>query len=159
MLLGLMTASRPPVTVDGGFFIMEGGETTRNDCENRHIGVELVRSTFIMNNRLISENVNLKGDAGGVYIGESSIITMNNGNIANNDGGVYVSSHGKFFMNKGVISGNKAKVSGGEALEDKANIANKYGHAVYTINGSKDATAKENKGLDSKIQGPSGGWE
>lgn len=78
------------IKIQDGVFTMNAGKIS----QNLKTGVELVRSTFIMNNGLISENVNSKGDAGGVYIGESSIFTMNNGNIANNSannsGGVYV---------------------------------------------------------------------
>ena len=177
------------VSIQKGAFTMNAGEISKNS----HIGVELRISTFIMNEGLISENVNSEkdADAGGVYIGERSIFTMNNGvisnNSANNGGGVYVSSGGQFFMNDGVISGNKAKVSGGgvyvsmyevtgsigdfiksntggiiyggEVSGDKANKSGKYGHAVYTVNGSKDATAKATKGLDSRKQGAEGGWE
>lgn len=110
---------------------------------------------------------------------------MNGGLIENNraykdstgGGGVFVD--GKFMMNGGTIRANRATKSGGgvlvqgsfiksntagiiyggDATDGNANIADEYGHAVYTRNGSRDSTVRATMKLDSSKQGADGGWE
>lgn len=126
------------------------------------------------------------GGGGGVYVSGGTSFTMNGGLIEKNraykdvfgGGGVLV--EGNFVMTGGTISGNTTTESGGgvlvdggtftksntagiiyggEATDGNANTADKYGHAVYTKNGSRDSTARATMKLDSTKQGADGGWE
>jgi len=133
---------------------------------------------FTMVNGTISGN-----RSGGVYVSDYSKFVMTNGvisgNTASNGGGVHIVVGGTFEMTNGTISGNTATDSGGgvfaggtfiksgdggiiygsDATKEQANKANKYGHAVYSKNGSRDTTARVNMALDSTKVGAAGGWE
>lgn len=117
-LVGRPSASRPPVTVDGGNFIMNGGAVKDSNVDHSRDwlggGVDVVRGTFTMNDGIISGN---SCDSGaGVYVGESASFIMNNGTISNNSardsydydgargGGVYVD--GTFTLVDGIINNN-----------------------------------------------------
>jgi hypothetical protein len=106
------------VIVDGGAFIMNGGEIGYNTA-NAGGGVQVTTGTFTMNGGTISNNAAILG--GGVYIGETGIFTMNGGTIDDNiasgsdsyGGGVYVDTGGTFTMSNGSISENSAGGNGG----------------------------------------------
>lgn len=118
-LAGRPSASRPPVTVDGGNFVMNGGavKDSKADSSSKQKGggVNLLRGTFTMNDGTISGN-SCPAGAGGVYVGENTAFTMNGGTISGNyadedfqgsdgyGGGVYVD--GTFTLNDGSISNN-----------------------------------------------------
>ncbi|MDR0452473.1 MAG: SH3 domain-containing protein, partial [Treponema sp.] len=114
------------VVVDGGAFIMNGGEM-RNNTRSSDLGdntvstgggVRVVTGTFTMNGGTIGGNAAKLG--GGVYIDETGAFTMNGGTIGDNassgsdsyGGGVYVDG-GTFTMNDGSISGNSSDGNGG----------------------------------------------
>ncbi len=130
----------------------------------------------------------MSGSFGGGGVCVEGSFTMNGGVISNNDakgykiiggGGVLVQFYATFIMNDGIISKNKTTKSGGgvfvkgtftksntagiiygsDASEDKANIADNYGHAVYTEKGSRDTTARATMALHSRKKGSEGGWE
>lgn len=111
-----------------------------------------------MNDGVISKNTAKGESAGGGGVFVDGTFTMNGGTISGNNtpksgGGVFV-SNGTFTKS------NKAGVIyGGDVAEDKANKADKYGHAVYTSNGSRDSTVRATMALDSEKQGSVGGWE
>jgi hypothetical protein len=114
------------VIVDGGTFIMNGGEIRNNtrpsDLDNNMGsaggGVRVVSGTFTMNGGTIRDNAAKWG--GGVYIDETGAFTMKGGTISANaasgsdsyGGGVYVNG-GAFTMNNGSISGNTSNGNGG----------------------------------------------
>lgn len=116
-LVGRPSASRPPVTVDGGNFIMNGGAVKDSKVDHDNTwhggGVDLLRGTFTMNDGVISGNV--AGSGAGVNVGENTTFTMNGGTISGNisadrgsGGGVLVKKNATFMMNGGTISGNSA---------------------------------------------------
>ncbi|MBD5409609.1 MAG: hypothetical protein HDR53_00780 [Treponema sp.] len=148
-------------------FTMNGGAITENIADGSSYsnyacgggGVCVYYdSTFTMNGDVISKNT-AKGQSaggGGVFVGGT--FTMTDGTISGNSatksgGGVFVSS-GTFTK-----SNTAGIIYGGDATEDKANKADQYGHAVYTKNGSRDATARATMALDSRKYGAEGGWE
>ena len=119
-LVGRPSASRPPVTVDGGNFIMNGGAVKDSTVDHDNTwfggGVDLLRGTFTMNDGIISGNV--AGSGAGVTVGENTTFTMNGGIITGNSagdyfngsfgGGVFVEKNAKFTMNGGTINSNSA---------------------------------------------------
>ena len=124
-LVGRPSASRPPVTVDGGNFIMNGGAVKDSNVDHSRDwlggGVNIVLGTFTMNDGVISGN---SCDSGaGVHVGENTTFIMNGGSISSNSardeyeyagaqgGGVYV--NGTFTMNDGVISNNVCRTKEG----------------------------------------------
>lgn len=175
------------VYVNYGSLTINNGIISQNIVSGRYYGgggVCIEKGNFVMNGGEIIENT-AKYDGGGVFVFQSGSFTMNGGEIIRNTakydgGGVYVGAYGKFTMNAGIISGNTTKyngggvlvhggtfvksntagvIYGGEATDGKANIADKYGHAVYTKNGSRDSTVRATMKLDSTKQGAEGGWE
>lgn len=119
-LVGRPSASRPPVTVDGGNFIMNGGAVKDSTVDHDNTwfggGVDLLRGTFTMNDGIISGNV--AGSGAGVTVGENTTFTMNGGIITGNSagdyfkgsfgGGVFVEKNATFTMNGGTINSNSA---------------------------------------------------
>lgn len=115
-------ASRPPVKVDGGNFIMNGGaiKNSKVDVENWFGGgVDVLNGgSFIMNSGNISGN-SCSGGGAGVNVGENSTFVMNGGIIENNiaedgfGGGVFVDKNAAFTMNNGEITNNRADYGGG----------------------------------------------
>ncbi|MDE6774664.1 MAG: right-handed parallel beta-helix repeat-containing protein [Treponemataceae bacterium] len=125
-LVGRPSASRPPVTVDGGNFIMNGGGVKDSKVDHDRTwfggGVDLLRGTFTMNDGVISGNA--CGAGAGVNVGENTTFTMNGGIISGNividgstgtgfGGGVFVNKNATFTMNGGTISGNSAAYGNG----------------------------------------------
>ena len=123
-LVGRPSASRPPVTVAGGNFIMNGGAVMDSKVDHSSNwfggGVDLLRGTFIMNDGIISGN-SCHGGAG-VCVGKDATFIMNGGTISGNSarlhnynagigGGVYVD--GTFTMTNGSISNNVCYISNG----------------------------------------------
>lgn len=116
MLLGLITASRPPVTVNGSFFIMEGGsvEESRVDIPNWFGGgVNVLNGgTIIINEGIVAGNRSASG--AGVNVGENCTLIMNGGKFTINfsgdgnrfSGGNAVYVNGVFTMVDGYIYGN-----------------------------------------------------
>lgn len=151
------------VYVRSGLFTMNGGSiffnTARgltNSCGGGVYVCSNLGSTFIMNGGDITGNVSKNG-GGGVYV--DGTFTMNDGTISGNTaadsgGGVLVVYYGTFIK-----SNTAGVIYGSDAAEDRANKADKYGHAVHTKNGSRDTTARATMALDSSKQGPEGGWE
>ena len=153
-LIGRSTASRPPVTVDGGIFIMNGGGIRDSKVDHSESwyggGVDILSNgTFIMNAGKISGNSAPAGGAG-VYVSENATFVMNGGNIGNNytkefgrGGGVSV--RGSFAMFGGSISNN----SGRKDLN--------WGGGVYIANGGTfvlhDGTISNNSGGGICIDG------
>lgn len=123
-LVGNPSASRTPVTVDGGNFIMNGGAIRDSKIDANWFGggVDLVNGTFTMNGGIISGNA---CDGGcGVYVGENASFTMNSGIITGNTvnhslkgtgfgGGVLIDKNAMFIMNGGSISSNCADYGSG----------------------------------------------
>lgn len=147
-------------TMNGGAIIeniADGSSYSKYDCGGGGVYVYNT-SVFTMNGGVISKNI-AKGEAaggGGVFV--DGTFTMNGGTISGNStpksgGGVFV-SNGTFTK-----SNTAGVIYGGDAAEDKANKADKYGHAIYTENGSRDTTARATMALDSRKQGAAGGWE
>lgn len=111
------SASRPPVTVDGGTFIMNGGAIRDSKVTQANWfggGVDILRGgSFVMNNGRISGNSSSKGGAG-VSVGENSTFVMNGGVIDKNTiedgfgGGVLVGKNATFTMYNGEIINNSA---------------------------------------------------
>lgn len=117
-LVGRPSASRPPVTVDGGSFIMNGGAVKDSKVDHDRNwfggGVNLLQGTFTMNDGIISGNVASHG--AGVHVGKDATFIMNGGMLNLNSarltldhagargGGVYV--NGTFTMTNGSISNN-----------------------------------------------------
>lgn len=124
-LVGRTSASRPPITVDGGNFIMNGGaikDSKVDDISWFGGGVDLLHGTFTMNNGIISGNACAGG--AGVNICENTSFIMNGGTIKGNTtigfgtgtgfgGGVIVCGNATFTMNGGVIDGNSADYGNG----------------------------------------------
>ena len=116
------SASRPPVTVDGGIFIMNGGAIRDSKVTQANWfggGVDILRGgSFVMNNGRISGNSSSKGGAG-VSVGENSTFVMNGGVIDKNSvkdgfgGGVFVDKNANFTMNNGEITNNTAGYANG----------------------------------------------
>jgi hypothetical protein len=108
-----------------------------------------------MNNGTISGNTARSGNGGGVY---ANTFTMTGGTISGNTvtngmgGGVYA---GTFTKTGGVISGSNAEEQANRVPYDS------YGHAVYVENGKKkrNTTARATTAMDSRKDGPAGGWE
>ena len=112
-LVGRQSASRPPVTMDGGNFIMNGGAVKDSNVDHSRDwfggGVDVVRGTFTMNDGIISGNACTGG--AGVNVGENTTFTMNGGTISDNKGtknggGVNVAKNATFTMNGGTIKSN-----------------------------------------------------
>lgn len=176
------------VHVDG-MFIMNNGVIEKNGCRKGggvyvEEGSFIMNDGTIKENFAYGSSGYSYG-GGGIYIYSNATFTMNGGLIENNrayrdstgGGGVFVD--GKFMMNGGTIRANRATKSGGgvlvrgtfiksntagiiyggEATDGNANIADQYGHAVYTRNGSRDSTVRATMKLDSSKQGADGGWE
>lgn len=120
-LIGRPSASRPPVTVDGGQFIMNGGAVKDSKVDHsadwRGGGVDVLSGgTFIMNGGVISGNSCHYG--AGVNVAENATFTMKGGTICKNyayykeynnyitgrGGGVYV--NGTFTLIDGIIDNN-----------------------------------------------------
>jgi len=164
VLLGLENNSRPMVNVNGGTFIMNGGEIKENRVRvvtggTNTGGVYITSGNFIMNNGVISENSSSSSDSdstsgGGVYVGNGASFTMNNGNIRRNfsngrgGGGVLVAAGGTFTMNNGIINeniGSSGYWSGG-GVYVRGGIFTMY-----------DGTINGNNGNSRIISGGSGG--
>jgi hypothetical protein len=121
------------VCVDGGTFIMNGGEISGNSIDDFGGGVwvgawwyyEYIGGVFVMNGGTISGNTAANG--GGVYVYYEGTFTMNGGEISGNtatlDGGGVNVRNGTFTMTGGKISGNT--VSGNTAS------GNSHGGGVY----------------------------
>ncbi|MBD5428300.1 MAG: right-handed parallel beta-helix repeat-containing protein [Treponema sp.] len=115
-LVGRPSASRPPVTVNGGNFIMNGGAVKDSKVDNSSWfggGVDLLRGTFTMNDGVISGN-SCHGGAG-VCVGKDATFIMNGGTISGNSGRIYnqkngvgggVYVNGTFTMSGGIITRN-----------------------------------------------------
>lgn len=172
------------IFINDGHVTINGGSV---DCNKGYYGGVYLQgdSSLIMTNGIISQNSSSEEGGAGVYINRDSSFTMYGGKVAENTtnggngGGVYV--NGAFIMHDGTICGNKTSKSGGgvyvhfsgtftksntagiiyggEATDGNANIADQYGHAVYTKNGSRDSTARTTMKLDSTKYGADGGWE
>lgn len=125
-LVGRPSASRPPITVDGGDFIMNGGAIKDSKVNHDRSwfggGVDLLHGTFTMNNGIISGNACAGG--AGVNVCENTSFIMNGGTISGNTtigfgtgtgfgGGVIVWKNAIFTMNGGVIDGNSADYGNG----------------------------------------------
>lgn len=126
-LVGRPNASRPPVTVDGGNFIMNGGsiKDSKVDIENWFGGgVDIINGgSFTMNGGRISGNSCSAGGAG-INVGENSTFILNDGYIEKNSitgrgsgtgfgGGVFVNKNAVFTMNGGSIKENTATYGNG----------------------------------------------
>jgi hypothetical protein len=91
--------------------------------------------------------------------------TMSNGTISGNStsgrgGGVYVYYGGTFTKTGGIIYGSNAQEAGqaNQARDDSS------GHAVYIYLGSnsvrkRNNTARAGTAMDSRKDGPAGGWD
>lgn len=125
-LVGRPSASRPPVTVNGGSFIMNGGAVKDSKVTHSNNwfggGVDLLQGTFTMNDGIISGNACASGV--GVNVGKNTTFIMNGGTISENTviyggmgtgfgGGVFVNKDATFTMNGGTISGNSADYGNG----------------------------------------------
>jgi len=101
------------IFIDGGEFIMNGGEITHNYVSgfNGGGGVFINKGSFIMNDGKISNNSAFTNSSGGGVFIASGTFTMNGGEISGNGalsgGGVYL-SNGSYNMNNGKISQNSA---------------------------------------------------
>ncbi|MDR2494313.1 MAG: hypothetical protein LBD24_03720 [Spirochaetaceae bacterium] len=152
----------------GSTFTMTGGTISGNSASSSSYGGGggcgggvYVSGTFTMNNGTISGNSASSSGGGGVYV--SGTFTMSGGTISGNTsyygGGVYVS--GTFTKSGGVIYGSNAP---DEFQRNKAGNDGQ-GHAVYIgsvyIGGDKkrNTTAPATTAMDSRRDGPSGGWE
>jgi len=102
------------VLINGGTFIMNGGEICNNNAEIGG-GVYVKSGTFTMNDGVIDSNEAQNG-GGGVYV-ENGTFTMYGGQIGDtyysnsasiSGGGVYV-ENGTFTMYGGKINNNKAR--------------------------------------------------
>jgi len=138
--LGRSANAASLVRVDGGTFVMNGGNISENIVTSSSPGggVSINNGTFIMNGGTISGNTAAGG--GGVMVGGTFI--MNGGTISgntaagggtdyynHNGGGVSIGTGGTFTMNGGSISGNTVNKTG--TVND--NIYN-HGGGVYGIN-------------------------
>ena len=127
-LIGRSSASMPPVTVDGGNFIMNGGSVRDSNVDGKKWfggAVDIINGgTFTMNKGKISGNS--ASSAAGVNVWENSTFIMNGGSISDNTvsdwgtgsgfgGGVFVAKNAAFTMN------------GGEIFRNFANYGNGYG--------------------------------
>ena len=113
-------------------FTMYGGTITKNKASNGGAcggGVYVYKSTFTMEGGTISANSTIYG--GGVYVGESGVLTMKNGTISDNTassgygGSVFTIDDGGFTMTGGSLNGtvynNKGTISvSGGYLTDTA---------------------------------------
>ena len=113
-------------------FTMYGGTITKNKASNGGAcggGVYVYKSTFTMEGGTISANSTIYG--GGVYVGESGVLTMKNGTISDNTassgygGSVFTIDDGGFTMTGGSLNGtvynNKGTISvSGGYLTDAA---------------------------------------
>jgi TolB-like protein len=173
------------VQVNSGTFTMNNGTISGNTATSYGSGggVSVASGTFTMNNGTISGNSS-SSYGGGVYV--SGTFTMSGGTISGNSagkgGGLRVS--GTFTMSGGTISGNTSNNEGGGGVyveysstftksggviygsnEPDESLANKAkddsrGHAVYSGSGKKrNTTARATTAMDSRRDGPSGGWE
>ena len=144
-LVGRPSASRPPVTVDGGNFIMNGGAVKDSNVDHSSNwfggGVDVLHGgSFTMNDGIISRNACTGG--AGVNVGENTTFTMNGGLISGNNGtgkggGVYVAKNATFTMNGGLISGNNGGgvyVRNTFTLND-GTISSNYSNGVYVYGG------------------------
>jgi len=140
------------VYIDGGSFIMNGGEIFDNTVSGSSYyagGVLIDNGIFIMNDGEIYNNKVLttassSSVGGGIYAGGTFI--MNGGNIYNNSvsstsfssygGGICVSSGGTITMNGGEIFGNSAIYGGGVCLR----------LGPFTMNGGKITNNKAEYG-------------
>ena len=99
-------------------FLMKGGTISGNDAQFAGGGVYMMnKSSFTMENGVISANSVVNTGGGGVYMTWGSSFTMKGGEISDNEamykgGGVYVERNG-FTMENGKISGNRAADGGG----------------------------------------------
>jgi hypothetical protein len=170
------------VYIASGTFIMSGGTISGNTSE-RGAGGVYIKGAFTMNNGTISGNVARywADGGGGVYV--DGTFTMNNGSISGNTaegsgGGVYA---GTFIMTGGTIGGNSCSyaygggvyagmftksstggiIYGSNAPEEQANKAGgeTMGHAVYAGGKKRNTTVRAATAMDSKKDGPAGGWE
>lgn len=125
-LVGRPSASRPPITVDGGNFIMNGGAIKDSKVDHSGTwfggGVDLLHGTFTMNGGSISGNACAGG--AGVNVCENTSFIMNGGTISGNTiicfgmytgfgGGVLVGENATFTMNGGTIRNNSASYGNG----------------------------------------------
>jgi hypothetical protein len=100
-------------------FTMAGGTISGNTSKTTAGGVGLdSKSTFTMNDGIISYNTATAGNSGGgVHLMNGDTFTMNGGTISGNTaydgGGVLVSKSCTFTMTNGTISGNTATHVGG----------------------------------------------
>ena len=120
-----------------GTITMNGGEISGNTvtADTRYFiggGVYVSSSgpgTLIMDGGKISGNNARSG--GGVYVGDSGNITINDGEIsgnnANSGGGVYVANNGNLIMDGGEISGNTISSLGGGV----------YNNGTFTLSGGE----------------------
>jgi hypothetical protein len=136
------------VILDGGSFVMDGGEITDNfsDASYGGGGVLVYYGTFIMNGGLIARNKysNTVGGGGGVSVtGDGASFTLNGGKISDNTacwsqsgGGVLIGNSSAFTMTGGEISGNKVidDRNGGDGIGgDGGEVA--YSSKLFTMLG------------------------
>lgn len=130
---GLITNNNTGVHISGnGMFVMDGGIISHNTVNGVQINSALNNTAaFIMNNGVISENVNpdnvLINTNGVSLAGNSNVFVMNGGAIAGNTVGVNITGNGMnngnvFTMNNGTISGNT--VNGVNLIHQPAGAAN-----------------------------------
>jgi hypothetical protein len=144
------------VWIRSGTFTMTGGGISGNSAGVGG-GIDIESGTFTMTGGTISGNTAGKGGGVRVY----GTFTMSggtiSGNTSNNEGGggVYVESSSTFIKSGGVIFGSN------EPDEFQANKAkdDSRGHAVLGYSKKRNRTARETTAMDSRKNGPSGGWE
>ncbi|MDR0707997.1 MAG: hypothetical protein LBF60_09025 [Treponema sp.] len=152
-LAGLQSASKPPIGIDGGEFIMNGGAVKDSIGGGVDVlsgrfmmagGVDIVSGAFTMNDGVIS------GNTVGVYVRKDGVFAMTGGAISGNKsqygGGVYVAEGGAFTMTGGAISGNSASYTnrGDYALGDGGGIYIKGG--TFTMTGGTISGNKSSRG-------------
>lgn len=115
------------VTVDGGTFLMNGGEISGNADSTG--GVYVTNGIFTMKSGKISGNT-----VSGVYVDTNGIFTLEGGEISGHTGqyatdvGVSVNGQGTFTMNGGVIQNNSGSGVG---------LAGTYQNPTFTLNNGK----------------------
>jgi len=174
-LIGSSNNYRPMVAVNGELVMNNNAKITGNTTniyesdEGKGIAaggvVVLGGGTFTMNGGTISENTYKSG--GGVAV-LGGTFTMKGGEISGNiatdgnGGGVYVSNNGTFTKSGGTIYGYSQSEPKSNKVQASSGIQDKKGHAVYVDSNParrRERTAGSNDNLDSKVSGPSGGWE
>jgi fibronectin type 3 domain-containing protein len=159
--------SYPVVTINaGGTLTMNSGSKITGASTS---GVRIEGGVFIINGGEISGNSASSSYGGGVYISSGSF-TMSDGTISSNTtnttssfssagGGVYISS-GSFTMSGGTISGNSARVYGGGVYVATAGSFDKTGgtitatNTLFSIEGGKVAFAANGSKYRETEAGP-----